>query len=435
MVLTAEQTSALNALRFWAKGKDPFFAISGAAGTGKSTLMAKVTEILAYMSGQRHFEYDEEGQIEVVALCATTGKAALRLQQATGIPTTTLHKILYEMPTERGGRLGFSELRKPPARFVVVDEASMISAALWKDLSKWPDRGCRVVLVGDPFQLPPVEKEDDGPRAAFSVFREVEGPTLTEVVRSEDGVTRAATEIRTQRRAPRGKWEGYEFIRISDEGREGKAVRGSRSPVARAVARYLDDPTDHMLVTWTNASRMAANELVRIGLGKKGNLPLEGEPVLVRKTDRKMGVLNGEIIVCKETKPGPAIPRGKNWTVDTIWITTREGSNVLAYAPSIEEGLTGKQPIIQDWQTFYNYLDQNELPRPVPVTWGYCGTCHVFQGSEAAKATVFLGENDGSNPRFREPTFLPNGERVPFSIRFLYTAVTRAKKSATVVVK
>ena len=81
----------------------------------------------------------------------------------------------------------------------------MMSPKVFQDLQSWVKKGIRILLVGDGYQLPPVmsrqEEEEHG--EDFSVFGKVEGPVLTEIMRSDDEIIRVATELRTTFRVPR----------------------------------------------------------------------------------------------------------------------------------------------------------------------------------------------------------------------------------------
>lgn len=92
------------------------------------------------------------------ALAAPTGKAARRMAEATGRPAKTLHRLLEWGPLPLGG-FGFrrNELEPLDVDVVVVDEASMIDVSLGVSLLRaCPAGDVRVILVGDAHQLPPV---------------------------------------------------------------------------------------------------------------------------------------------------------------------------------------------------------------------------------------------------------------------------------------
>lgn len=123
----------------------PLLLISGGPGTGKTTLV-KALLMCCETRGQR------------VALAAPTGRAARRLQEATGREATTLHRLLeVQAPDMRFMRNADQPLE---VELVLVDEASMVDLPLFAALlAALPPTG-RLVLVGDVHQLPPVGPGD-----------------------------------------------------------------------------------------------------------------------------------------------------------------------------------------------------------------------------------------------------------------------------------
>ncbi|NOZ85403.1 MAG: ATP-dependent RecD-like DNA helicase [Deltaproteobacteria bacterium] len=115
--------------------------VTGGPGTGKTTLVKAVVNILSKM-GRR------------VKLCAPTGRAAKRLAEATSMNAMTIHRLLEYSPKE--GR--FKRNREFPlnADMVVVDEVSMVDLSLFDKLLDAISPGCRLLLVGDKDQLPSV---------------------------------------------------------------------------------------------------------------------------------------------------------------------------------------------------------------------------------------------------------------------------------------
>jgi exodeoxyribonuclease V alpha subunit len=117
--------------------------LEGGPGTGKTSTVA------AMIGALRAREPDAR-----IHLAAPTGKAAARLRAATGgrLPCTTLHRLLES----RGERFGRHRGHPLALDLLVVDEVSMVDLALMGALLEALPGACRLVLVGDPAQLPPI---------------------------------------------------------------------------------------------------------------------------------------------------------------------------------------------------------------------------------------------------------------------------------------
>ena len=145
MILTKGQEKGLKTAIERYKQNFKYVTISGYAGTGKSTLVRFIIEAL---------DVDEDD----VCYCAFTGKAAEILRKKGNKNACTLHKLLYESIPRPDG--GFIRKPKPSIgyKIVVVDEVSMAPKTLI-DLLFTHD--VYVICLGDPGQLPPIEKDED----------------------------------------------------------------------------------------------------------------------------------------------------------------------------------------------------------------------------------------------------------------------------------
>ena len=119
----------------------PVALLTGGPGVGKTTIIRFVANLA------------EQGGAEI-ALASPTGRAAKRLAEATGRPAKTVHRLLGNNAEEGG----FDHNRNKPieAGLLIVDEISMLDVALAHHLLKAIAKGTRLVLVGDPDQLPSV---------------------------------------------------------------------------------------------------------------------------------------------------------------------------------------------------------------------------------------------------------------------------------------
>jgi len=175
------------------------FAVTGSAGTGKTTIIKYIAEQLS----ERGISY---------AVCAPTGKAAKRIKEVTGLPAITVHKLLeYGRPGERDKDTGESADITHPKRdkftpfdelVILCDEYSMINHELNRNLIDALRPGGRLIMFGDIAQLPPIEKyhikNADGSPFNEHLKRASCAFMLTEIYRQAEGsdVLTAATAIR-----------------------------------------------------------------------------------------------------------------------------------------------------------------------------------------------------------------------------------------------
>src|SRR5690606_20787936 len=137
--LTPEQEQAVEA------GLDAgVLVITGGPGTGKPTIVRVLLSLL-------------KGLKQSVGLACPTGRAAQRLQEATGEPASTIHRLL-EFGYEEGRGLVFQRHEENPldADVVLIDEASMVDVWLAHHLLRALRPGTRLILIGDVDQLPSV---------------------------------------------------------------------------------------------------------------------------------------------------------------------------------------------------------------------------------------------------------------------------------------
>jgi len=168
--LTEEQKQAV-----WMALTQRVGMILGGAGTGKTTVLKAIMWAVEKMNGTVH----------AVALA---GRAAIRMTEATGRPARTIAGFLGA--TERGDlELGGSDL-------VVVDEASMVDLPLAYSLMRAIPEDARLLMVGDPYQLPPI-----GMGLVFSVYAEDDRIPKVELMQvhrqaKETGIPQVAGQIR-----------------------------------------------------------------------------------------------------------------------------------------------------------------------------------------------------------------------------------------------
>ncbi len=118
--------------------------LTGGPGTGKTTTLRGILKVF-------------ESQGLEVALAAPTGRAAKRMSELTGREAQTIHRLL-EVEWDRDDSPVFQRNKRNPlsAGAVIIDELSMVDIVLFASLLDALPIGCRLVMVGDSDQLPPV---------------------------------------------------------------------------------------------------------------------------------------------------------------------------------------------------------------------------------------------------------------------------------------
>lgn len=411
--LTNDQTRALALVR-WLVGRisdDVLVGIwRGYAGTGKTTCLKEVIE--------------EHG---VPILLAPTGKAALRLSEATGETAKTLHRWLYQTrEDEKTGKLIFApkpleELLIPENKLIVVDEASMIGRDLWKDLlDAAAYTECNILLVGDHFQLPPVEPGEQTP---FSVlvddFPCAQRADMTEIVRQalDNPIVRSSLALRN------GDVDAVQ--------RDLKSVSG-KDEVWNIVKGFYDTAGAGSVLCFTNKLRHALNGSARSRRGLTGAVQ-KGEPLLVLKNTYELDVFNGEVLTFGGfSKMGTGVVAQNTFPPHQEAPATYGVTSINKVATVLSpEGVEGK---LQGFSRKAMSQAAREslgvyFPPPPPskgkvrsftpvleANFGYTLTVHKSQGSEWDRVLVVV-----------EPQ-VPLGTEE--GRRWLYTAITRARTEA-----
>lgn len=146
---------------------DGLLVLTGGPGTGKTTTLNGILELF------------EKKKLRVL-LAAPTGRAAMRMSEVTGRPAKTIHRLL-EVEWGEGDKQHFTRNMENPleADAVIIDELSMVDTHVFAALLDALPLGCRLVMVGDSDQLPPVGA----------------GNVLQDIIRSELIPVVALTEV------------------------------------------------------------------------------------------------------------------------------------------------------------------------------------------------------------------------------------------------
>jgi ATP-dependent exoDNAse (exonuclease V) alpha subunit len=158
-------------------------------------------------------------------------------------------------------------------------------------------------------------------------------------------------------------------------------------------------------------------------------VPEVGEPLVVRKNVHKKGLMNGDLVRCEEVaEEGPTLAGiPTRW----FWVTEEVNNRTLRVLVPVGD-FTGILPYV-GLATWKAALREARVDDVVPLTFAYCLTCHLAQGSQYRRVTSFL-PGDLRHPHFRKMTSLPGGGSMLFSHRWVYTALSRAVKHTSLVV-
>ena len=200
---TSEQCEAIDRIGEFLMSRHgmALFLLRGYAGTGKTTLVSALVKTLVQLD-------------QPVVLMAPTGRAAKVFSSYAGQPAYTIHKRIYRQKSITDTDSFSLNVNLSKHTLFIVDEASMISnealsssvfgtGRLLDDLIQYvySGEGCRLMLLGDTAQLPPVGEEESPalmPGLLASYGLQVYEKTLTQVMRqlSESGILYNATAIR-----------------------------------------------------------------------------------------------------------------------------------------------------------------------------------------------------------------------------------------------
>ncbi len=392
MKWSPQQEEALDNVGRWLRSDQQVYRLFGYAGTGKTTLAKHLAE---GVSGPVHF-------------AAYTGKAA-QVLTTKGCDANTIHQLIYvpkhrskarlvelqeqlqarlddldDLPlevkncrpdvmeiqrliseeNENMKRMMFQLNTESPlleAGLLVVDECSMVDQQMGEDLLSF---GCKILVLGDPAQLPPVK--------GGGFFTDCRPDfMLTEVHRQakDSAILEMATRIRL------GK-----SVLVGDHGDCRVHPRGTDM---RDIAMAADQ-----IICGTNRTRQRGNARMRGYLGHEGELPVAGDRMVCLRNNHDHGLLNGQ-----------------------IWIAAEDADQVsddqyLLSAYS-EDSDTEDVKSFNVWSRDPDWFDRKEAEE---FDYGYCLTCHKSQGSQWDHVLVL-----DESAVFRRDR-----------ARWLYTAITRA---------
>jgi exodeoxyribonuclease V alpha subunit len=316
--------------------------LTGGPGVGKTACTRAIVE-------------EAEAAALRIALCAPTGRAARRLEEATGHSAQTIHRMIEWMP---GREPAFKPGHPLPADLLIVDESSMLNLRLIEVLLGALAESTHVVFVGDADQLPPI--------GAGKPFEDLIAAEIAPVVRltqifrqaARSMITTAAHEI-NRGRPPHlipAEDQDHDFFFIDRPNPE-RALETVVEVVAeRAPARFDVDPIREVQVLapmYRGAVGIdALNERLQARLNPDGKPALSerfriGDRLIQTRNSHELGLMNGSIVFL----------RADDSDEEEILVDTDDGESLripygetatlrLAYAISVHKAQGCEVPVV-----------------------------------------------------------------------------------------
>ena len=423
------------------KNDEQIFVLKGYAGTGKTTVISTIVNSLNDINMK-------------AVLLAPTGRAAKVIANYSNKPAFTIHKRIYFPKKGKGGGVSFTtQANKFKNTIFIVDEASMISdvaadSKLYENGSLLDDlifyiyngQNCKMILLGDTAQLPPVQMEVspalDTDSLALHYDKTVLSIELDEVMRQEEksGILYNATQLRELLKETfltdiQFKVKGFkDIVRLTD----GYDIQDA---IQSAYSNYSIEDT--CFIVRSNKRANQYNQQIRTRILDKDSELSVGDYLMVvknnyfwlKETDEAGFIANGDIVEVLEIFKFVELygfkfakvkirmvdyPNQKPFETIVLLDTITSESPSLTY----EESNALYQEVMKDYEGEPQYrkflkVKNNEYFNALQVKFSYAITCHKSQGGQWN--TVFI-----------EQPYLPDGITVDY-VRWLYTAVTRAK--------
>ena len=427
------------------KKPNPTYLLQGYAGTGKTTLVTTLVKTLP-MIGMRY------------QLMAPTGRAAKVLSGYTGKNASTIHRKLYRFQQYADGSLRMTRAENKAKNTVfIVDECSMISdetsngRSLLEDLINYVFSGenCRLLLIGDNAQLPPVGLENS-PANDINVLKNEFGLTvaayeLTEVMRQEEesGILYNATALRQTLRPLRALRAAQIELPLFNVNNFSDIHRIEPQEFEELLWQSFGDKTSNEAVIICKSNKRANmyNQAIRARILQEEGEISTGDKLMVVKNnyfwtdeDQKISfIANGDMIELMRINKTEEM-YGFHFADVEIQLTDYQDIPNLSVKILLET-LTSDSPALtqeeadrlyraveEDYMDIPNKRDRYKAMRQNPyfnalqVKFGYALTCHKTQGGQWPK--VFIDA-----PYIKEDESLQVSD-----LRWFYTAVTRAQK-------
>ncbi len=363
MKWSPQQDKALCQVSEWLQEpSSQVFRLFGYAGTGKTTLAKHIAQ---YVDGD-------------VMFGAYTGKAAHVLRTKGCEGASTIHSMIYRPDGEVTSETPIFAIKRDcdaaKANLIIIDECSMVDEELGRDLLSFDTK---VLVLGDPAQLPPVK--------GGGFFTEAEPDIML-------------TEVHRQA-------SDNPIIAISMDIREGKSIDYGTYGESRIIPQSEIDADDILasdqVLVGINKTRRQFNGRIRQLRGFEDTYPVSEDKLVCLRNDKAKGLLNGG-----------------TWIVDSL-NGTHKGLLKLELSP--EDSISRKSVRVKVHPFFFegkeNQLAYSARNKSDEFDYGYALTVHKSQGSQWDDLVLF-----DQSWAFKEN-----------QKRWLYTGVTRAANKITIV--
>jgi exodeoxyribonuclease-5 len=441
---TQKQNSALEQLAGFilSNEKEAIFLLKGFAGTGKTTIIGTIVSNLWHTTMKS-------------VLMAPTGRAAKVMSNYSNTQAFTIHRKIYFPKKQSGGGVQFILApNKHRNTIFIVDEASMIpdtpadsklfeNGSLLDDLIQfvYSGHGCKIILIGDTAQLPPVRLElspalDEG-KLSLNYNKEVKLLELDEVVRQaqDSGILYNATNLREQLQSEFYDDFKFDVAPFKDIVR---LIEGNEILEAIEESYSVNGKEETAFIVRSNKRANLYNENIRQRILNLENDISVGDYMMVVKNNyfwlkpnSEAGfIANGDIIEVLEIfsikelytfKFAEVKVKMVDYPKQDPFETVLLLDTIATEAPSLpyEDGNRLYQEVMKDYESEtskykkFMAVKNNPFFNALQVKFSYAITCHKSQGGQWN--TVFV-----------EQPYMPNGMDKE-NMRWLYTAVTRAK--------
>jgi exodeoxyribonuclease-5 len=377
--VTREQKEVLRDILAWlANPAESYLTVGGYAGTGKTTLIT----LLRWLLHQKKPQWR-------VAFAAYTGKAsqllAAKLKTVGAVyphdSVSTLHRLVYTPLFSTSKEIvGWERREKTEFDLIIIDEASMVTQDIWRDVLRW---GIPVLAVGDHGQLPPIGD-------SFSLMAEPQ-LLLQQIHRqvADSPIIKLATMARRDGHIPIGRY-GPGVVKFDSQ---------DSAAMSELDAVLQSWRNDQLILVGRNKTRVGLNRTVRQALGHETDEPEAGDQVICLKNHWKFGVYNGLLGKIQRVQRSH---EGDQLKLD---LTIADDNGIQLYAGPVDPAQFHKTEAVAG--------SAARLPWTI-WDFGYALTVHKAQGSQARKVIVL----EERNQHMTDDDWK----------RWLYTAVTRAQE-------